>query len=87
MILSIRDQNHELALYLLSFNLQSINSFDKYGKSPLMYASEFGFYDIVEILIEKGADINMIDKTGKSALILAVKNNHLLTVETILTSN
>lgn len=52
-----------------------------------MYASEFGFYDIVEILIEKGADINMIDKTGKSALILAVKNNHLLTVETILTSN
>lgn len=35
--------------------------------TPLMYACREGFYDCVEYLIEFGADIFLIDKTGKLA--------------------
>ena len=32
--------------------------------TALMYASREGFYDCVEFLIESGADIFLMDKTG-----------------------
>lgn len=43
-----------------------------FGKTPLITASENGFYDIVEILIDNGADIHLKDFKGDTPLNWAV---------------
>jgi len=44
-----------------------INARDKQGKTPLYYAIDTGNPELVELLIEKGADIsNEVNKLGKS---------------------
>jgi len=40
------------------------------------YAAEYGYKDIVEFLISKGADVNHRGAKGVNALSLAEKNNH-----------
>lgn len=51
-----------------------INSLEIYGKSLLYVACENGDYKIIEILLKRGADPNIYDHNGQSALDLA--NNH-----------
>lgn len=47
------------------------------GWSPLMrVACLSGNYDVAETLIDKGADINRFDKTGKNVLMAASMNGH-----------
>ena len=41
------------------------------GKSLLMYASQFGHEESVRALIEKGANLEAVDKRGNTALQLA----------------
>ena len=43
------------------------------GDTLLMLASERGFYGIVEILIQHGADCNKVQDNGSTALTLAIK--------------
>ena len=35
---------------------------DKEGKTALMYAAEYGYHDILEILLEKWVEPNKTDK-------------------------
>jgi ankyrin repeat protein len=42
------------------------------GDSPLMSASRYGHAEIVEMLLNSGADLESINKDGSTALILAV---------------
>lgn len=42
------------------------------GTSPLMYAIEFADYDLVKLLVEKGADINYINDWGVTPAITAL---------------
>lgn len=37
-----------------------------------MWAAKIGDFDIVKLLIEKGADVNIQDKNGQTALTLAL---------------
>jgi ankyrin repeat protein len=46
------------------------------GMTPLLYASKWGNYDIVKLLLEKGANINIQAVNGDSAISLARKNNN-----------
>ncbi|MBQ3564971.1 MAG: ankyrin repeat domain-containing protein [Alphaproteobacteria bacterium] len=46
----------------------SINAVDEYGKTPLHYAAESKYLDIISALIEMGANINAVDKYGKTPL-------------------
>lgn len=39
------------------------------GKTPLMFASKNGSFEIVEFLLNKGADINSIDNQRKRIII------------------
>lgn len=57
---------------------------DKEKKTALMYAAEFGYHDILEILLDKQVEPNKTDKHGKTALMFACKNGHLLCVQSIL---
>lgn len=58
-----------------------VNARDKNGETPLMWASEKGYKDIVEMLIAKGVDINATNSVGWTALIIADYNGHKDIVE------
>lgn len=75
-----------MAKYFIGLLNGQVNGSDRYNKTPLIYASEHGYHDLVALLLEKGADVNAVDKTGRPALTYAVKNNQLLVVETLLKS-
>lgn len=52
-----------------------VNVINKVGKTPLFYAyGESGLY-LAKLLIERGADLNIRDKEGRTALGCAVKSN------------
>ena len=53
----------------------------KYDLTPLMLASRDGYTDIVKLLIEKGAKINVVDDLNLTPLMYASSNGHKDTVE------
>ncbi|XP_041477004.1 fibronectin type 3 and ankyrin repeat domains protein 1-like [Lytechinus variegatus] len=57
---------------------------DKFGYTPLMAASQKGVVEMVDLLIEHGADINMQNGSGKDALMLSCFAGHLDVVRRLL---
>jgi len=58
----------------------------KWNKTPLHQASYNGYTEIVRILLEKGADVNVMDSAGNNSLILASYSGNEQIVE-MLTRN
>ncbi|MCK4709007.1 MAG: ankyrin repeat domain-containing protein [Gammaproteobacteria bacterium] len=52
--------------------------------TPLMMAALNGHYDAVEKLLDKGAEVDMVDKGGYSAMMLAASNNFSFIVELLI---
>lgn len=76
LLLASQSNNYEIMKILIqhcaNINLKSI-----YGYTPLMSAvSILNNIDAVELLIKNGADINVLDKTDTSPLIMASQNNY-----------
>ncbi|RWS15412.1 hypothetical protein B4U79_11950 [Dinothrombium tinctorium] len=46
------------------------------GRMPLHYAADYGQKDIIRFLIEKGANVNALDKHGISPLLAAIWEGH-----------
>jgi len=46
------------------------------GRTPLMTAAELGAAEIARLLIENGADPNMVDETGETAYEIAMRKGH-----------
>ena len=44
---------------------------DKDGRTPLHYAAEIGYYNIVRALVDAGADLTIKDRGAKTAFELA----------------
>jgi ankyrin repeat protein len=55
-------------------NKAKVNTVDRQGKTPLHYACESAFEDVVSLLIEKNADVKIRDKCGKTPLHCACQN-------------
>lgn len=53
-----------------------IDSKDKHGQTALMLAAMKGHTEVVRLLVQNGADLNVTAKYNLSALMLAVINNH-----------
>ena len=62
----------------------NINHNNSLGKTPLMGASEIGYFEAVNLLIKSGAKINQKDKSGNTALIIAAQNNKIDVVKALL---
>ena len=53
-------------------NKNDINIKDKYGRTPLMYACYYGYFNIVKQLIKNGADVNVNDYENDTPLHIAL---------------
>ncbi|XP_013774070.1 myotrophin-like [Limulus polyphemus] len=54
------------------------------GRPPIHYASDYGQTEVVNYLLEKGADVNAKDKHGISALLAAIWEGHTSCVKLML---
>jgi ankyrin repeat protein len=62
------DESHKLRLIKLLVSEIPINSLDNQGRSPLHLATKYQYNDIVEYLLNKGADVNQRDSQGMTPL-------------------
>ena len=53
-----------------------VNFRDRFGKTPIMVASEMGHEYIAEILVDHGADVNLQSQRGLTALMFAAMKGH-----------
>uniref|UniRef100_A0A3B5R451 Uncharacterized protein n=1 Tax=Xiphophorus maculatus TaxID=8083 RepID=A0A3B5R451_XIPMA len=59
----------------------SVNHQDGNGRTALSYACEKGYLDAVKILVQNGADPEILDSWGNTPLIYAAVADHTLVVE------
>ncbi|CAG8791792.1 14176_t:CDS:2, partial [Racocetra persica] len=52
------------------------NTCDEYGNTALHYASQNGYLEIIDILLENGAEVNSEEKNKLTPLHAAISNNH-----------
>lgn len=57
-------------------NRVKLDQADESGSPPILIASCFGYPEIVELLLDAGANVNAHDARGWSALMWATNNNH-----------
>lgn len=60
----------------LIVNGADVQQKDAYGLTSLMYAARYGNAQIVDLLLERGAEINVANHLGRTPLIEAIINNH-----------
>ncbi len=53
-----------------------VNQLDRYGQTALMLAAWHGWAEVVRLLLQYNADLDITAKYGLSALMLAVVNHH-----------
>jgi len=79
------EQGHVKLVEELCQRRCSVSVFDKGGMTPLHLASSLGHTEIVELLLENRADIDMVTvATGETALHLATSGGHIATVKLLL---
>eukprot|EP00966_Prymnesium_polylepis_P134740 3114145-Prymnesium_polylepis.1 len=54
-----------------------INEVNANGETALMWAAQQGHYDVVQLLIERGARLDQQNETGQSAVDMAKRGHHL----------
>ncbi len=65
-----------------------VNQKNSMNETGLMVAADFGFFDIVRLLVDCGADVNAENSDGETALVNAVySNNSLKVIRYLLTRN
>ena len=81
---AIERVDNEKVISLISES--SVDILDGEGRTPLIYASFSGNSEILQWLIEKGADVNTQDRRGYSALHAASQNRHVSIIQILLQS-
>ncbi len=74
--IDIPKENRVAATNKLLKNGEDINAQDNGGWSPLHFAAQEGDFEIAEILINSGANINLKDINGNTPLWVATMNSY-----------
>ncbi|KAK3103771.1 hypothetical protein FSP39_021748 [Pinctada imbricata] len=61
-----------------------VNNETEGGRFPLHIAADYGQTEVIEFLINKGAEVNKADKHGITPLLAAVWENHTSSVKLLL---
>ena len=75
--------NINIAKLLLNESQINVNEYDKNGCSALLYGVKNGYFEMMKLLIESGADINQTEKCDNSIdnnetpLIIALEKNYI----------
>lgn len=70
--LGSEESEERLKIAELLIDKVDINKFDHRGKtSPLILASDHGWYNLVKLLVANGANVNALSKAGNTALMYA----------------
>ncbi|XP_067652901.1 ankyrin repeat domain-containing protein 50-like [Haliotis asinina] len=77
----------ETVKLILSLKAVDINSRGDLSKTPVMVAAHGGHSDVVEFLVDRGANVSLVDSDGDNVLHLACYSGDLETVEHILSLN
>lgn len=91
----VKDENIDEILAFFSSSLSvnqnadrkcdEINKYDNEGLAAIHWASDRGYVNILEILLDRGADVNLVDKeSGQTALHYAIDCGHLDCVKILL---
>lgn len=62
----------------------TLDECDESGSTALMWACYDQKLEIVELLLENGADVNIVSNTGDTALTIAIREGHVAIVEMLL---
>lgn len=68
---AVSQNNNDLVLRILSSQEVSVEVTDELGYTPLMNASQKKYLNIVNTLLEHGADVNAQNASGRNSLMLA----------------
>jgi ankyrin repeat protein len=74
----------EIVKILLENGAKLDDSGDQIGQSPLILAAHAGCKDIVDILIQAGANIHHRNQMGENAIITSTQEGHIDVVKTLL---
>jgi len=75
---SIEDYNIDFFNFLMQSDIDVNEVKDRDNKTALMYACEKEYYYMVDALLVKGADPNIQDKMGNTAIMYAVRNKRIV---------
>lgn len=56
--------------------LKLVNSVDEHDASILHYVSALNYYELIPILVENGADVNLKSKNGLTPLMISAAKGH-----------
>ncbi|XP_046574309.1 serine/threonine-protein phosphatase 6 regulatory ankyrin repeat subunit C-like isoform X2 [Haliotis rubra] len=76
--------NVDVVEYLLSRGIADIESKDKTGRTPVMYAAEQGNKKVVDLLVSKGCNLSVVDDLGRNILHAACLSDNVDLVEDLL---
>ena len=79
-----REGKYLTSKYLIEECNIPINEKDIYGQHPLYYACREGHLNVCELLIEKGANVNLEDKYGQTCVFYAIREGHYEIVDFLL---
>jgi uncharacterized protein len=79
-----RDGCVPLATYLLTDGHSDVNHRDQLmGQSPLFYAARSGQFELIRLLANHGADLDLLDFREETAIYYAITNGRLRALEVI----
>lgn len=74
---AVKARNQAKVTDILKKNPKLVNTRDKMGYTPLLWAVSEGNTPMVRLLLSRGADANVADNFGYTPLKMATKANHL----------
>ncbi len=77
MLLASKNGHTAIVDYILRISNSYINDCNDFEEYPIIEAAAGGYYSLVELLVENGANIHMKDSRRNTAFLRAVACNHI----------